>query len=318
MEQKILSNSEIRSTASQILNAKSYFGLLGLGILCFALQVIAAIPSAIIGTLVSTVVNLLISVFCIKLYLDFVRTGKITSNLGAACQMSYKRFLQYFGVITLMCLIIFAYCLVCIIVGAVLIVMGIHSKIFAVLGFLVLLAAWIIAIIISYRYRMAMFIACENIQRPIKVTLRQSKELMTDSKAKLFRLDITYWFAFMGLTILLGLLAIFCGTIGKIIALFGAFGFIFLLVHYGVANVVFYQNLRENSNIFDNDEELYSNYRQPMWLNIVLLLLVIIWGIWQGFAAQAKAKRAEEFRQMKMRGMEYNSTLNAETEVVDE
>ena len=178
MEQKILSNSEIRSTASQILNAKSYLGLLGLGILCFALQVIAswAIPSAIISTLVSTVVNLLISVFCIKLYLDFVHTGKITSNLGAACQMSYKRFLQYFGVIALMVLIIFAYCLACIIAGAVLIVMGIHSKLFMGFGFLAFIVAWIIAIIISYRYRMAMFIVCENIQRPIKVTLRQDRK----------------------------------------------------------------------------------------------------------------------------------------------
>ena len=320
MEQKILSNNEIRSTASQILKAKSYLGLFGIGILCLILQIViqSIIPVDMIAVIVGTFVNLIISFFCVKLSMDFVRTGEIASNFGAACKMSYKRFLQYFGVTFLMGLIIFAYCFVFIVTGLVLIVIAIHSKIFAVLAFLCFIAAWVIAIIISYRYRMAMFIVCENISRPLKVTLRQSKELMADSKAKLFCLDITYWLAFLGIMILIGILGIFCGTIGKILALLGVFGFIFILIHYGIANVIFYQNLRENSNIFDNDEELYSNYRQPMWLNIVLFILVIIWGIWQALAAQHKAKRAEEFRQMRMRGMEYNANIEAEAESVNE
>jgi uncharacterized membrane protein len=318
MEQTILSNSEIRSAASKMLNVKSYLGLFGIGILCLLIQCVVhiIIPSAIIGSIIGTFVNLIISIFCLKLSLDFVRTGEIVNNLGNACKMSYKRFLPYFGVTALMGLIIFLYCAIFVIIGLVSIVIGIGNKLFVILGFLSFIIAWIIAIIVSYRYRMAMFITCEDIQRPIRTVLRQSKELMGGNKAKLFLLDITYWFAFIGLIILIVILVTLCGTIGTLFALLGIFGFVFLLIHYGIANVIFYQNLRENSNTFDNDEELYSNYRQPMWLNIILLILVILWGVGQGIKAKEREKRKCDFRQMEMRGAKYNATI--ETESVNE
>ncbi len=287
MNQGILSNRELRAAASSLLKSKAYWGFLGIMFLMMAIIIIIELilPNPIVG-IVRMLFNVVFMAFSVKLGLDFIKNGQIICNFGNACKVGFSRFLYLFGINLLVGFIVFLYVSLFIIAGLICLLIKI-SYLGVILSFVFFLVAYIIAFILTYRYRQVMFIACEDVQLPIREVLRRSKLLMQGHKGRLFRLDMTYFFAMLGLLVLVAVAVALSEIFGTIILLIVVFGMFYLAMHWGVANICFYQNLRDNSSLFGNDEEVYGNYSMPLYLSIIFVILLLISGSSRNFMPES-------------------------------
>lgn len=306
MRQGIMANRELRQSASALLNAKSYAGFFGLFVLLAFIEIIFEwlILNFVVNGIISVTTNAIFMTFGFKLCLDFVRNGKIAPHIGSDLGFAWKRFLSFFGVNLLMGLIVFLYGALLLIGGLICIGLGVHYPLIMILGWIMFAAAWVMMIIVSYRYRMISFIICENEELPFRDVLKRSRMLMEGQKAKLFSFDIFYGLAFFGIMIVGFLAYISLGTIGAAIALACFICGILLGIHYCIAQTFFYQNLKDNSVLFDNDAVTYANYSRPMYLSVILLVLLIISGVFQGLKNQHDAERIQEWEKMQVQEVE--------------
>lgn len=101
--------------------------------------------------------------------------------------------------------------------------------IFSVLGFILLFISMIWAVTKSYYYQLSYFVAAENPELTSKEAVLKSEELMTNNRAKLFWLQLS----FIGWAIL----CVF--TLG--------IGFLWLMPYMQFALIAFYKNLSGNT-----------------------------------------------------------------------
>ena len=85
MRQGLMTNRELRHSASALLNAKSYAGFFGLFVLLAFIEIIFEwlILNFVVNGIISVTTNAIFMTFGFKLCLDFVRNGKIAPHIGA-------------------------------------------------------------------------------------------------------------------------------------------------------------------------------------------------------------------------------------------
>ncbi len=262
--------------------------------------VMSLVLIATILYMAATVVNLIMNFFVVKFGLNFVRTGKIMDNIKPSLLFAInpKNFLVFYGVNLLVGLIIMLYMAIFLLMGGGIVVfIGLNYHAMPAWGSIGLLITAVCLIfcgtvygtIVAYRYRQAALIACEEDKKlPVMEILKRSKAMMDGNKWRLFKLDITYCAILLLIMILCGSIVGFAlymkswvtGLIAALVVLVLIIVFVLFLIQAGVANICFYQDLKEN---YSTDSESEISYLQPKYsyglLWFILLFTAFLGGV---------------------------------------
>lgn len=240
----------------------------------------------------ATIVNLIMNFFVVKFSLNFVRTGKIMDNIKPSLLFAInpKNFLVFYGVNLLVGLIIMLYMAIFLLsAGGIVVFIGLNyhaMPAWVSIGLLItavclIFCGTVYGTIVAYRYRQAALIACEEDKKlPIMEILKRSKAMMDGNKWRLFKLDMVYCSILLLIMILCGSLISFAfylkiwwvGLIAVLVVLILIIVFGLFLIQAGVANICFYQDLKEN---YPTEAEVSENCQRPklcygLWWFILL------------------------------------------------
>lgn len=281
-KEPILSNPQIMKFAKQLISHFRFLRIIGVLLVITLIQVVITFLSLLSPWLnfLPQLASICTGIYLYRLLMNFVRNDYQEEN--PVIHFALNRIATMIASTFVAGLIIFLYAIPAI----ALLIAGTGTLIILKadgIGYLLIflgIVAMIMPICVAYRYHILYFLAIENQELPILVLVKRSKEMMNGHKAKLFFLILRFFgLIFLVWIGLVALIAISMAMNQTIISVFliilAILTLMYIIPYYLVTFTKFYTNLRENSTLFENDTELYGNYKLSSGAKFAIIALFI-------------------------------------------